>query len=138
VEVDLILSSPAKRSIETARVFADKLDYKRKDIAADDRLYPGAADDLLKIIHNFGKKVKRVMIVGHHPALSKLAHCFSSDINRMPTCAVAEFKFKASIWRDVGKGTLVNVALDLPRAATTGLSRRGLQLKFTRGRTRPS
>ena len=28
VEVDLILSSPAKRAIETARVFADKLDYK--------------------------------------------------------------------------------------------------------------
>ena len=97
VEVDLILSSPAKRAIETARVFADKLDYKRKDIAADDRLYPGAVDNLLKIIYNLGKKVNRVMLVGHHPALSKLAHRFSSDINRMPTCAVAEFKFKAEI-----------------------------------------
>ena len=55
------------------------------------------------------------MLVGHHPALSKLAHRFSSDINRMPTCAVAEFKFKAEIWRRVGKSTLVNVALDLPK-----------------------
>jgi len=115
VEVDLILASPAKRAIETARVFADKLDYKRKDIAADDRLYPGAVDDLLKIIYNLGKNVNRVMLVGHHPALSKLAHRFSSDINRMPTCAVAEFKFKAKIWRRVGKSTLVNVALDLPK-----------------------
>jgi hypothetical protein len=33
----------------------------------------------------------------------------------MPTCAVAEFAFKAKSWRDVSKATLVAVALNLPK-----------------------
>jgi phosphohistidine phosphatase len=113
--VDLILSSPARRAIKTAKDFADKLDYELKDISVDTRLYPGAVNDLLKIIHNLGKKLNRVMLVGHHPALSQLAHRLSPDIVHMPTCAVAEFAFKAKLWRDVGKTTLVTVALDFPK-----------------------
>jgi len=55
------------------------------------------------------------MFVGHHPALSQLAHRLSSDIAHMPTCAVAEFTFKTKSWRDVSKPTLVTVALDFPK-----------------------
>jgi phosphohistidine phosphatase len=115
VKVDLSLSSPARRAMKTARVFADKLGYKRKDIAVDDRLYPGAVHDLLKVIRNLGDKSNRVMLVGHHPALSKLAHRFSSVITHLPTCAAAEFKFNAKTWPDVRKATLATVTLDLPK-----------------------
>src|SRR5437763_1654347 len=38
VKPDLILSSPARRALKTARIIAKKLDYKRKDIVAADRL----------------------------------------------------------------------------------------------------
>src|SRR6202022_2048110 len=37
VTPDLILSSPARRALTTAEIFAKKLDYKRKDIVVDDR-----------------------------------------------------------------------------------------------------
>lgn len=115
VKVDLILSSPACRAITTARVLADKLDYKLTDIIVDDRLYPGAVHNLLKIVHNLGNKSDRVMLVGHDPALSTLAHRLSSDITHMPTCAVAEFTFKAKLWSDVCKASLAAVALDFPK-----------------------
>jgi phosphohistidine phosphatase len=115
VKIDLILSSPARRAIATARVLAEKLDYRLKDIVVDDRLYPGAAQDLLKIVHNLGNKLGRVMLVGHHPALSTLAHRLSSDILHMPTCAIAEFRFNATLWPDVRKATLATAALDLPK-----------------------
>jgi phosphohistidine phosphatase len=39
VKPDLILSSPAMRALMTAEIIANKLDYKRKDIVVDDRLY---------------------------------------------------------------------------------------------------
>jgi phosphohistidine phosphatase len=115
VKLDLILSSPASRAITTAQVLADKLDYKLKNIVVDDRLYPGAANALLKSVHNLGNKLNCVMIVGHHPALSTLAHRLSSNITHMPTCAVAQFTFQAKSWRDVSGATLVAVALDLPK-----------------------
>jgi phosphohistidine phosphatase len=121
VKVDVILSSPANRALKTARVLADKLDYKLKNIIVDDRLYPGG-DDMLEFVRNLGNKSNRVMLVGHHPALSNLAHRLSSDIAHMPTCAVAEFTFKAKMWRDVNKATLVAVALDLPKKPRASLA----------------
>ena len=47
VKTDLILSSPARRALTTAKIIAKSIDYKPKKIVVDDRLYPGAADDLL-------------------------------------------------------------------------------------------
>lgn len=115
VKVDLILSSHAIRALKTARVLADELDYKLKNIVVDDRLYPGTVDDLLKIVHNLGNHLNHVMLVGHHPALSKLAHHLSSDITHMPTCAVAEFTFNAKTWQDAHKATLETVGFDFPK-----------------------
>lgn len=115
VKIDLIMSSPAIRAIATAEIIANKLDYKLKDIVVDPRLYPGAVDDLLNIIHKLDDKLGRVMLVGHNPALAELAQHLSSEITRLPTCAVAEFAFKAKSWPDVGKATLATVALDYPK-----------------------
>src|SRR5207302_4503921 len=50
VKPDLILSSPARRALTTAEIIAKKLDYKLKEIVADDRLYASAVHDLLNVI----------------------------------------------------------------------------------------
>src|SRR5947199_872234 len=50
VKPDLILSSPARRALKTAEIIAKKLDYKRKNIVVEDRLYSGAVHDLLNVI----------------------------------------------------------------------------------------
>jgi phosphohistidine phosphatase len=115
LKVDLILSSPASRAITTAEIIADKLDYKFKDIVVDARLYPGAVDDLVNIIHKLGDKLDRVMLVGHNPALAELAHSLSSEITDMPTCAVAEFTFNTKSWADASEATLATVALEYPK-----------------------
>jgi phosphohistidine phosphatase SixA len=65
VTPDLTLSSPARRALTTAEIIAKKLDYKLKDIVVDDRLYAGAADDLLKVIQKLGDKLESVMLFGH-------------------------------------------------------------------------
>src|SRR3989454_12055117 len=115
VKPDLILSSPAMRALTTAEIIAKKLDYKLKDIVVDDRLYAGEADDLLNVIHKLGDKLERVMLFGHNPKLTELAHRLSSKITHMPTCAVAEFKFNANSWSSIGKTKLAKVALDYPK-----------------------
>jgi len=115
VKADLILSSPANRALTSAQIIGKKLDYRLKDIVVDDRLYPGAVDDLLNIIHKLGNKLDRVMLVGHNPVLTELAHHLSSEITDMPTCAVAEFTFNAKSWPDVGNATLATVSLDYPK-----------------------
>lgn len=115
VKPELIVSSPAVRALATAKIIARKLDYKLKEIVVDDRLYPGDADKLLTVIHRLDNELKRVMLFGHNPALTDLAHRLSSDIVHMPTCAVAKFKFRVKSWSSVSKSKLARVALDYPR-----------------------
>ena len=112
---DLILSSPARRALTTAEIIAKKLDYRIKDIVVDDRLYAGEADDLLRVIHKLGDKLERVMMFGHNPELTELAHRLSGKITHMPTCAVAEFTFDAKSWSNIGKDKPATVALDYPK-----------------------
>jgi phosphohistidine phosphatase len=115
VKPDLILSSPAMRALKTAEIIAKKLDYRRRDILVDDRLYAVAADDLLDVIHKLDDKLERVMLLGHNPELTELAHRLSSKITHMPTCAVAEFTFDAKSWSKIGKVKPAKVALDYPK-----------------------
>jgi phosphohistidine phosphatase len=115
VKPDLILSSPAMRALKTAEIIAKKLDYRRRDIVVDDRLYAVGADDLLDVIHKLGDKLERVMLFGHNPELAELAHRLSSKITHMPTCAVAEFTFDAKSWSRIGKVKPAKVTLDYPK-----------------------
>ena len=117
VKPDLILSSPAMRALKTAEIIAKKLDYRRKDIVVDDRFYAVAADDLLDVIHKLDDKLERVMLFGHNPELTELAHRLSSKITHMPTCAVAEFTFDAKSWSKIGKVKPAKVALDYPKSS---------------------
>ena len=112
---DLILSSPARRALRTAEIIAKKLDYRLKDIVVDDRLYAGEADDLIRVIHKLGDKLERVMMFGHNPELTELAHRLSSKITHMPTCAIAEFTFDAKSWSYIGKAKPSSVTLDYPK-----------------------
>jgi phosphohistidine phosphatase len=115
VKPDLILSSPARRALKTAQIIAKRLDYRLEDILVDDRLYAAEADDLLHVIRELGDKPKSVMLIGHNPELTELAHRLSNKITRMPTCAVAELMFDAKSWSSTGKDKPARVTLYTPK-----------------------
>ena len=124
IKPDLILSSPALRARLTAELLAEKLDYRRKDIVVDDRLYGRGADALLDVIRGIDDKVKRAMLVGHNPALTELAHGICRGIAHLPTCAVAQLAFHAKSWKDVGEASLANADVEYPKKPLGGVSPR--------------
>jgi phosphohistidine phosphatase len=115
VKPDLLVSSPALRALTTAQLIAEEVGYKRKDIVVDDRLYASSPDDLLAVIHALDKNLDRVMLVGHNPEFSDLAHRLSSEIIDMPTSAVAEFHFDTKAWSDVGEVGPAKAVQDYPK-----------------------
>lgn len=115
VKPDLMISSPALRALETARIIARHLTYRCKDIAVDDRLYPGDARELLEVIRELDDCLMCVMLVGHNPALSELAHRLASHITHLPTCAVVRFTFTVSSWSAVARSAVRHVTLDSPK-----------------------
>jgi len=115
VKPDLLVSSPALRALTTAELMADEIGYERKRIVLDDALYASSADGLLAVIRALDKKHDRVMLFGHNPEFTELAHRLSSDIVDMPTCAVAEFRFDTKKWSDVGELEPAESTLDHPQ-----------------------
>jgi len=80
----------------------------------DERLYATGADELLHVIRKLGAKPKSVMLVGHNPELTDLAHHLSSKITHLPTCAIAEFTIEAKSWTTIGKDKPASVVLYTP------------------------
>lgn len=115
VKPDLILSSPAVRALSTAEIVAEKLDYRRKDIVVTERLYAAEVDDLLDVIRQLGDELKCVMLFGHNPEFTELAHRLSGEIAHMPTCAIAEFTFDAKSWSGIDSIKPTQILLDYPK-----------------------
>src|SRR5579862_722860 len=112
---DLILSSPARRALATAEIIAKKLDYPESKIVVRDRLYEAEADDLLDVVSELDDGLHTVMLFGHNPGLFELAHRFSSEITRLPTCAVVEITFPMKSWSDLDAAKPTKVEFDYPK-----------------------
>src|SRR5688572_19125467 len=73
VQLDLILSSPTMRTLETARILASRLDVKKDKLIATDHLsVAGYADQLINEINEKYSEVENLGLVGHEPYLSSL------------------------------------------------------------------
>ena len=115
VRPDLILSSPARRALSTANIIAEVLGYRPEEIVADERLYGSDVGTLLEVMGDLGDEFRCVMLFGHDPGFTDLAHRFCGKITRMPTCAVARFTFDAPSWSAAASQTPVTAVLDYPK-----------------------
>ena len=78
-------------------------------------LYGASPATMLAIVGALDDAQDSAMLVAHDPGMSELAARLSADIDRMPTCAVAEFTFDVASWRDVPGAWPDTVRFDSPR-----------------------
>lgn len=114
VRLDRLISSPAVRALATARLLGTALKYPPRWIVVDERLYPGDTAQVLGVIRQLEEDVQRVMLVGHNPGLSELAHHFAARIRHLPTCAAAEFEFYGA-WAQIAATEFTRVTLETPQ-----------------------
>jgi phosphohistidine phosphatase len=70
VQVDAIISSPLKRSAQTASLVGNELSYEGK-LQFEDSLRPGASyADFRKMLERYARH-EAIMVVGHNPNLSE-------------------------------------------------------------------
>jgi len=85
---DEIISSPAKRSKQTAEEIYKKTWTKKTKIIYDDNLYHSDFDYILSIINNLKKQWKwNFLIVWHNPDIEDVVNYFANDeIWHLKTC----------------------------------------------------
>src|SRR5271167_3908586 len=73
VTVDVIISSPLTRAVQTAAIVAQELGHEEK-LVLDDALRPEATFEQFKALVNRHKDKAAIMVVGHDPSMTEFVN----------------------------------------------------------------
>lgn len=119
VEVELILSSPATRTQQTAEALAEELFYAWDEIVTEEALYEADAAEILAVIEEQDRWIDSLMVVGHNPGLTSLANYLGrTDFENIPTLGVVELRYDVEAWSDVAGTEPAAVSCDYPKRET--------------------
>ncbi len=97
---DLIISSPAKRALDTAVIFAKALSYANDKIRIEPSIYESSETELLKVINTIDEKFERVMIFGHNPCFENFLETYTdSHIESLPTTGTVWLEIEEDEWK---------------------------------------
>ena len=100
IDIDLFVSSPAKRARRTAKFFAEEFDVKKGDIVLEEQLYLASPSSFMSVIKELGKKYDTVALFAHNPGITELANQLTSvRIDNMPTCSVFAVQADIESWK---------------------------------------
>lgn len=115
IQPDLILSSTALRAFQTAKVFAEALEYPEDQIKGEDRLYNAEPETIQESLFELDDNVQTVLLVGHNAAISELVIELSNEkADILPTCGIACFEFQADKWEEATMTNAKMVYQDFP------------------------
>ncbi|WP_187262430.1 SixA phosphatase family protein [Pontibacter beigongshangensis] len=109
-KVDVIVTSPSKRTSATALILADKLYYDDQHIMYVPELYNAGEPKLLEALSSLPEKAKTILIIGHNPGITQLArHLLNKHIAYLEPANVLAIKLELEKWEDihVNQGTLL-------------------------------
>ncbi len=111
----LILTSSARRALDTARIFAETLHVSEANFKITPDLYHAGADKILKILGKLHENEKNVMLFGHNPGLTDLANQIGSfQLANLPTCGIYAVSF-TEYWDKIGTSEGKLVLYDFPK-----------------------
>jgi len=99
----LMISSPAKRALKTARIFAENLEYEKNQIRENKNIYDGlTTSEFLELIQSLPEETETAFFFGHNPGfyyfVSNLLKHYNQD---MPTCCTVAIDFNVESWKKV-------------------------------------
>jgi len=100
IQPDLIIASPAKRTVQTALTIALATGLGKRSITLEDSLYQATPGILETVISGIPDEVKTVFIIGHNPGISELANELSPSfrVDHLPTCGIVAAHLQAEEW----------------------------------------
>ena len=117
---DAVVSSDARRAMDTAIAMADVLALPSKVIHPTAALYHASSEEILEIVRGLADDWQQVMVVGHNPGFTDLADFFFPEpIVNVPTAGVVELRFDASSWQEIHEDNLAYSHFDFPKNKPT-------------------
>ena len=116
IEIDLFVSSPAKRARKTAKYFAAEFEVKKDGIQFVDDLYLASPSAFQKTITDLSDKKNTVAIFSHNPGITEFANALTNvRIDDMPTCSVFAIHVDTDSWSDFENAEKKFLFFDYPK-----------------------
>jgi phosphohistidine phosphatase len=104
LEPDLVLSSPAERAWQTARLVLDAAKFNA-ELRHDERIYEASAARLCEIVSQIEDSANVALLVGHNPGLEELLEVLTGEAREMPTASLACIELSIEKWNKLRAGT---------------------------------
>jgi len=110
----LIVSSPAERAWETARLLARGIGYPLEFLQREPELYLAPPETVIAVLARQDSAFRDILLCAHNPGLTELARQITgTPIGDLPTCGAVIVEADVNAWCDFGTARLVLV--DFPR-----------------------
>ena len=91
----LMITSPAKRTLQTAKLLAKAFDYSPSPIELAESLYECTCDELWRVIQLPRPTLPSLFVICHNPAITDFINTYTNArIDNVPTCGCAVLELK--------------------------------------------
>lgn len=119
VAPDVIITSPAKRAVDTCKAIAKELHFPKDKIRKEQKLYHANEDQLLSIIQHLpdlNDDEEVVLLFGHNPGLTEFANILlNENLDNIRTCGIVAADLHLDKWKDAHFGCGKMVFYDFPK-----------------------
>lgn len=103
VRPDAILSSPSKRTRETAKLALEAAGIVQKPTFVDE-IYEASLSDLKNVLSAHAGNAASVLLIGHNPGMEELLLYLTGEGDDFPTAALAKIKLDSDAWNKIYSG----------------------------------
>lgn len=102
LNIDMIFSSPARRTQQTAQIVSEKI--KSATIEYNSDIYESSINTMIQLIHKLPINKDHILIVGHNPCLTEIMSKISNSyIDNLPTSGIYQLSFETKTWDNIGE-----------------------------------
>lgn len=120
---DRLITSPARRTEQTAEIVAQEFALPARHVLREEGLYLASAAELLKIVQHTGPRIAHLMVIAHNPGVSELAQLLvpEAEPTQLAAAGLCSIAFETSDWRTIGTATVCGVCRETPTLRLFGL-----------------
>jgi phosphohistidine phosphatase len=113
---DLILTSAAVRTRETAETIAKVLGVPARLLQADDSLYLAEGEHIIGTIRAVGPRVGHLLVIGHNPGISAAAISLAPEAvtSDLPTCGALTMTVSCKTWNLIDRRCVIDPERSAP------------------------
>jgi phosphohistidine phosphatase len=104
IKPELIITSPAKRTKDTASIIVNNLNIDKSKLTENADLYFVDVEKYFETIFSTSNKINNLMLIGHNPMITDFCNYFLEEkINNLPTSGLCIIDFSTDKWEEISK-----------------------------------